>query len=236
MIENLLKYQEADAKVRNIEKELSKSEERKKAIEAKKYLDGVEALVNKLDDRSAELLLAYEELKKLSAKFEEQKAELSDVVANVEDESGANFLTKKVEELALSIRGVASKIKKLEEELSNIAKEYAMIRNKTKEEQEKYKENAKKFNEFKASFEAPKKEAEEELNKLKKSVDPVLMEKYLKKRENKIYPVIYEVEEHGKDNIVCGCCKMELSLSEVSLLKSGEVLEHSCGRLIFRRK
>ena len=44
MIDNLLKYQEADAKLREIEKELAKSEERKKAVEAKKFLDGVEAM------------------------------------------------------------------------------------------------------------------------------------------------------------------------------------------------
>ena len=95
MIENLLKYQEADAKVREVEKELGKSEERKKAVEAKKYLDGVEVLVNKLDDRAGELLLAYEEMKKLCARLEEQKAEFAGVVAGIEDETGANFVTKK---------------------------------------------------------------------------------------------------------------------------------------------
>lgn len=237
MIENLLKYQTADAKLREIEKELAKSEERKKAVEAKKYLDGVEGAVNKLDDRAGELLLAYEELKKLTDKIEEQKEELGSALEEIEDETGANFVIKKAEELNGAIKNISAKIKKLEEEISTIAKEYAIVKKRTKEEQEKYKENASKYNEFKASFKAKKEEVEKELETLKKSVVPELMEKYVKKRENKIYPVVFEVEEHGKDNNVCGYCKMELSLSEVSRLKTGDVIEcASCGRLLYRKK
>mgnify|MGYP003490361821 CR=1 FL=1 len=72
--------------------------------------------------------------------------------------------------------------------------------------------------------------------KLKKAVDPVLMDKYAKKRDNKMYPIVYSVEEHGS-NIVCGYCKMEISLSEASKLKAGEVIEcATCGRLIYRKK
>ena len=68
MINKLLKYQEVDGQLREIEKELSRSEERKKAVEAKKYLDGVEESVNKLDDKASELLLAYENVLKERAK------------------------------------------------------------------------------------------------------------------------------------------------------------------------
>ena len=69
MIQALLEYQKVDAKLRDIEKRLSGSEERKKAMSAKKYLEGVEENVNKLDARAADLTAAYakteEELLKL---------------------------------------------------------------------------------------------------------------------------------------------------------------------------
>ena len=42
MIKALLAYQEQDAKLRDIEKTLSNSEERKKAVTAQKYLEGGE--------------------------------------------------------------------------------------------------------------------------------------------------------------------------------------------------
>ncbi len=237
MIENLLKYQQADAKLREIEMELAKSEERKKAVEAKKYLNGVETTVNKLDDKAADLLSAYEKLKSTKAKLEEQKEEFTKALDSIEDTTGANFIIKKAEELIARIKATAATVKNLEEEISQIGKEYALIRKRTKEEQEKYKENATKYNEFKASFKEKNEEIEKELSSLKKSVDSALMDKYTRKRENKIYPVLFEVEEHGKDNNVCGYCKMELSLSEVSKLKSGEIIEcASCGRLIYKKK
>ncbi len=237
MIDSLLKYQEADAQLREIEKELAKSEERKKAVEAKKFLDGVEGMVNKLDDKAGELLLAYEKLKSTSKKLEEQKEEFANALDTIEDETGANFVIKKAEELTSTIKNVSAKLKVLEEEIASLAKEYSLIKKKTKEEQEKYKENASKYNEFKASFKSKKEEVEKELEKLKKSVEPTLMEKYSKKRENKVYPVVFEAEEHGKDSSVCGYCKMELSLAEISKLKAGEVIEcASCGRLNYRKK
>ena len=55
MIKALKEYQVQDAKLREIEKILSGSEERKKTVSAKKYLEGVEENVNKLDFRAAEL-------------------------------------------------------------------------------------------------------------------------------------------------------------------------------------
>ena len=73
MIENLLKYQQADAQLREIEKTLAKSDERGRAVEAKKFLDGVNESVNKLDAKAGELLSAYESIVSEREKLEEQK-------------------------------------------------------------------------------------------------------------------------------------------------------------------
>ena len=56
------------------------------------------------------------------------------------------------------------------------------------------------------------------------------MERYLKKRANKIFPVVYAVS-----NKVCGACNMELSMSELNKLKNGEVIEcDQCGRILYQ--
>ncbi len=237
MIENLLKYQQEDAKLRDIEKELGKSEERKKAVEAKKYIDGASSLVNKLDDRAGELLIAYEEVKALSASLDVQKAGLEKALKGLDDEKEILALSKKAEEITAKIKTLVAKIDKLEEEITAIAREYSQIKKKYKEENEKYKENATKFNEFKASFDKSKEEIKKSLALLRELVDPALMERYDKKREGKMYPILYEVKEQGKDNCVCGYCHVELSLSDLSKVKSGEVIEcSSCGRLLYRKK
>ena len=61
MVKELLAYQEVDAKLKQLESELSGSEERKKAVSAKKYLDGVEENVNKLDAKALDLNVAFSE-------------------------------------------------------------------------------------------------------------------------------------------------------------------------------
>ncbi len=236
MIENLLKYQQEDAKLREIEKKLASSEERKKALEARKYLDGAIGLVDKLDDRAGELLLAYEELKSVTEKLDEQREEFASAFEGIKDEKMANYVSKKAEELTAKIKNISAKIKKLEEEVMAIAKEYSSIKKRTDAEKESYEENAKKYNEFKSSFSDEMTAIKEELKKLEGEVDPALMDKYRKKRENKMYPIVYAMEEHGKNNL-CGMCQVEFSLLEVSKLKAGEIVEcPSCGRLNYCKK
>ena len=229
MINKLLKYQEVDGQLREIEKELSRSEERKKAVEAKKYLDGVEESVNKLDDKASELLLAYENVLTERAKLEEQNEEFKKALEGIEDETGATYLIKKVDELTNKIKAVSNTLKSIMEEFNTIASKYVSIKKRTKEEQETYRENAQKYNEFKASFQDRKKEIEEQLAVLGKKVPSELMEKYIKKRESKMYPILYANEDKN-----CGYCKMELSLLELNKLKNGEVIECQCGRLLYK--
>ena len=110
-------------------------------------------------------------------------------------------------------------------------KEYVSIKNTTKAAQAQYSENGKKYNELKASKQAEKTEIEQKLAEIKAKVDPKLMETYLQKRANKIYPVVYEVV-----NSVCGACSMSLSLSELNKLKNGEVIEcDQCGRILYQK-
>ena len=59
--------------------------------------------------------------------------------------------------------------------------------------------------------------------------DDALMERYLKKRADKIYPVVYAVKGNN-----CGACGMELPMSEKNKLKNGAVIEcEQCGRMLY---
>ena len=232
MIEALLNYQTADAKLKNIEKTLSESEERKKAYSAKKYLEGVEENVNKLDDRAAELIATYEKATEEQLKLKEQETEIEESIENAEDPKEVAFLIKKAEELIARIKSLGAKASKILDEIQAVIKEYSTIKNTTKVAQVQYKENAEKYNALKDSVKAEKEAVEKELDELKGKVDPSLMERYLKKRADKIYPVVYA----ARDN-VCGACNMELPMSEMNKLKNGEIIDcDQCGRLIYLAK
>ena len=232
MIQALLDYQNVDAKLHEIEKKLAGSEERKKAVTAKKYLEGVEDNVNKLDARASELAHTLQQTEEEHNKLKEQESEISDAIDSVADEKEAAYLIKKAEELVVKIKSVSAKAQKIMEEIQSVMKEYQTIKNTTKAAQVQYNENAKKYSELKDTFKAEKENAEAELEKLGKQVEPALLQKYLEKRKNKMYPILYAVR-----NNVCGACNMELSMSEINKLKNGEIIEcGQCGRLVFSDK
>lgn len=230
MIEELLVYQEADAKLKKIENELYASEDRKKASGAKKYLDGVEEGVNKLDDRASALYAEYENVLRATDKLKDQQEEIVSALSGVKDANEAAFLLKKSEELAAKIKNLASSANALSDEMTSVMKEYASIKKTTKAAKEQLSESGKKYNELKASLADERKKVEDELNELRKKVDPELMEKYLKKRQGKIYPVVYEVR-----NNLCGACNMELPMAALSKLKNGGIIEcDQCGRILYQ--
>lgn len=232
MIENLLAYQVADARLRKIEMELSGSEERKKAVSAKKYIDSAPENVNKLDDKAAgleaELNLAVNE----TAKIKKQQAELEKALKTVEEPSDATYLIEQIDELMANLKVLDGKISKITAEIQTILGEFSSIKKMTKAAQAQYAEFGKKYNDLKVSKKDEKEAVEKELEELKKNVDPALMERYLKKRANKIYPILYEVTGN-----ICGSCNMELSMAELSKLKNGEVLDcEMCGKMLYVAK
>ncbi len=230
MIQELLAYQTTDAKLRKIETELSGSEERKKALSAKKYLEGVEEAVSKLEARASELLLAYENATNQQLKLKEQEEELSRAIDTLEDETEVNYLLKKADELLAKIKVFGSEATKIANEIQAVLSEYNSVKQKTKSAHAQYEEYGKKYNELKESKKLEKEAIEKELAALKEKVEPSLMERYLKKRAEKIFPVVAEVTDK-----TCGGCNMELSMSELSKLKSGEIIEcDQCRRLIFK--
>ncbi len=232
MVKALLAYQIQDAKLREIEKTLLGSEERKKMSSAKKYILGVEENVNKLDDRALELKGIYAKTAEQQMKLQEQQAELAEALDSVKDEKEASFLIKKADELISKIKALNAEANKIAEEIKNIVSEYDKIKTTTRAAQAQYKENADKYKELESSLKAEKESVEKELSALKKEVDANLMERYLKKRADKMYPILYEVKGNA-----CGACRMELSMSDMNKLKNGEIIDcEQCGRMIYLAK
>lgn len=230
MIEALLKYQETDKNLRKIELELSGSEERKKAVSAKKYLDGVEETIAKLETRAAELNSAFVAATAELTKMKEQEAEFQNAFDGISDEGSANYLMKKTDEILAKIKQLSQEVNRVSGEMQAVLKDYAALKNNTKTAQAQYAEYGKKYNELKASKKQEMESIEKELAVLKKDVDPALMERYLKKRAEKIFPIVFEIKGN-----VCGACNMELSMAELSKLKNGEITEcEQCRRLLYK--
>ena len=75
MIKALLNYQTEDANLRKIEAELMGSEDRRKAVSAKKFLDTVPESLEKLNELSQSLSAEYQSIIDEQKKLQEQEAE-----------------------------------------------------------------------------------------------------------------------------------------------------------------
>ena len=231
MINQLLNYQQADAKLRKIEVELASSPARKKAASAKMYIEGVNDNVNKLDDKAGHISSDYDGLVAEQKRLNEQLGELQHALAQAEDENAFNYLSKKLDALLGAIKTLSAKINAVIDESQKVVKEYSGIRSATKAAQAQFAESKEEYDQLKASVAQEKQAVETELAALRKKVDPALMEKYDKKRANKMFPIVHEVTSN-----VCGACRMELSMSEQNKLKNGEVIEcDQCGRMLYQK-
>ena len=74
---------------------------------------------------------------------------------------------------------------------------------------------------------------EVKLEKLKADIDPVLMEKYQTRRNDKKFPIIYGVDI-STNSVYCPACATEMSLSQKNELASGEIKEcETCRKLLY---
>lgn len=151
MLETMLKYQETDKGLKELENELMSSEERRKTASAKKFLDTVNDSVARMDKRAEELAGIYESLIADYRSLEEASGEFQGATEGVEDEAEADYLKKRAEELLTRMRTLEGKIAKLREESEQIVSQYNALKVKTRDAKEQYTVYGQKYKELKAS-------------------------------------------------------------------------------------
>ena len=233
MIDELLQYQEADGKLRAIEQEIASTEERKKYMTARKFLEKAPEKLEALDARASEFKIMFERLEK-------KYAEIADTIKDYEnldemiDEQGGEiaFYKKNAAAISENLKNLKAEINKLVAQIEKTSAEYAAAKKQTIAMQRQYKEYKEKYAAVKEARAAEISAAEEELAKLAKEVPSETLTKYKAKRKEKVFPVVVEVTGNR-----CPQCGMELSIAEISKLTDGNFIEcDSCRRILFKRK
>ncbi len=109
MLEQLLEYQEVDSQLRKIEQEVAASEERKKYMQAKKFMKTAGEKLDSQDSRAVELKKAA---RNLAVRFKQLSEELSDYSAldeMVEEGGEISYYKKSVQTLADNLRAIKNK-------------------------------------------------------------------------------------------------------------------------------
>ncbi|MBR2377482.1 MAG: hypothetical protein IKA85_06945 [Clostridia bacterium] len=232
-IEKLVNYQEVDKELKVLEDEVRKSDESQKYLTAKKFLSTVNDSLSALESKAKVIVdsynLAMTEIEKLKKTAEES----SSTIDSCESENELNYFKKKFQSTIDAISNLEGKINSLSKEMDDVLKEFNKLRVATKQMKAQYEEYGPKFKALKDSKDAEMNKLKVKLEKLKADIDPVLMEKYQTRRNDKKFPIIYGVDI-STNSVYCPACATEMSLSQKNELASGEIKEcETCRKLLY---
>ena len=229
---NLLKYQELDEKLYNVEQRLTKSPARKRAGELSKIAKNAQVKSNELEAEASKVLKEIEDVK---VKFEENKKSLQNLLNRDLDKLSMEDLDK-ITSLKAKILSNLNYLEKHLQKHAELVNRILMDFNKTKkmydEARVQFIECKNKIDEETKTLEPEKERLTNELEELSKSVEKNLLAEYKKRRNDNIFPVVVPLEGTN----FCGRCRMELPMVAISRIKDVGVItcEH-CKRLVYKK-
>ncbi|MBO5926577.1 MAG: hypothetical protein J6Q38_03355, partial [Clostridia bacterium] len=210
-----------------------KSDESQKFLTAKKFLSTVNDSISALEGKAKVIVDSYNVTIGEINKLKEVAKEASTTIESCENENELNYFKKKFQSTIDSISNLENKINSLTKEMDDLLKEFNKLRLATKQMQVQYNEYGPKFKALKEIKDKEMNVLKEKLNVLKEKIDPQLMEKYVTRRNDKKFPIIYGVDI-SKGSAYCPACATSMSKNAVNELTSGVVKEcESCRKLLY---
>ncbi len=230
VLNELLEYQKVDGELLKVEKEISSSEERKKYVQAKKFM---ETAREKLDSQESHAVHLHNSFNELTKRYEEVKntiAEYDGVDSHVDDGGDVSFYKRSAQQLADSLKAIKAELLKLVASIEEAMAEYQKLKEQTIKMQKQYKEYKDKYNEVKGSRDEEVNAIKAKLAKIAANIPADTLEKYTVKRKEKINPVLVPLTN---DRCMCG---MDLPIAQQSRLSGGNVIEcDHCHRFIYKQ-
>ncbi len=233
-IELILSYQEEDKKLKNIEDEIRKSECTQKFFVAKKFLSTVNDSLNQIEQKAKSIIDEYNYVLKKLNDLKNQAKEFLQNVETVESEDELAYVKKKFTETSNLIAETESKVNSISKDMENALKDYSALGNESKKMKEQYNTFGPEYQKLCQEKDNEMKEIKSKLSELKKDIDKDLMDKYIAKRNDKKFPIVYKVHTPDKNNFYCPACATNVSLQVINDLKSGQIKEcETCHKLLY---
>ena len=225
----ILKYQETDKKLFALERELASCDERKKYVQAKKFLESAAEKLDSLEAKASALKAKAAEIIERCSSVEKDLADLSGIDELIEGGADVSYYKKAAQKQMDLLRKTKNELAALTDNINATDKEFKDLKKKVIATQKVYAEAGEKYKEVKASREGEKKALEKELSAIAADISEAAMNKYLTKRKEKVFPVVFPLTD-GR----CPCCGMEVPLAAMSELKNAGIIEcESCRRILY---
>ncbi len=230
MFGKILELQKIEGEIIKLETELSKSGDREKAATIQQELKNYHSRLIVLEENAKRVNDAY--LKAIK-KYQEYNEKLAELEKQIETASSENveLYEKAYKDFANIATGLEREIAKLHNDIQHISHEYEEIMKKSRLGREKFDAHKAKYTKLKNELEPKIAELKTSFAKVQKEVESKLMQRYLQKRENRIFPVFVALAQNK-----CGGCRMEISASKLGAMKNNDfgVIEcENCGRVIY---
>ncbi len=230
-LQAILNYQEIDAKLYKLERELAGSEERKEYAKVKKFLETAPEKLDALEVKAKALRAEADGLEKKYAQVEETLKDfenLDELVTGGADisfyQKNAQSIIEKLKKIKADINALVANVKATDEEYKKLKKQILSIEKKAPEISKAYKD-------LKAAKDVEKKPYEEQLSAIAKDISAEMLDIYKTKRKEKIFPIVGKIVGNR-----CPYCSMDLPIAARSKLSSGGWIEcenHICNRILF---
>ncbi len=230
-LEGLLKYQELDKKLYDVEQKLVNNAYRKKANELAQLAKKAQAKSAELEAEADKLITEIEQIKKnyeinkkksdemVSTNIENLKPEDLDKLMTLKGKimSNLNILEKMLQKSAERINAILSDFNKTKKVYDEARVQFAACKG--------------KIDELGKQYEPEKQKIKNDLLALEKDVDKAILADY-KKIRNDTFPVIVPLTGGN----FCGGCHMELPKIAVSHIKEkGMIVCEHCKRFIYQK-
>lgn len=232
MFDKILEVQKIEGEILKLENDLSKSGDREKASMIQQELKNYHSRLVVLEENAKKVNAVYSKAVK---KYQEYSDKLTELEKQIETVSTENYelYEKAYKDFSSIAVGLEKEITKLHNDIQQISHEYEEIIKLSKVGREKFDKYKEKYTKLKNEIEPKISALKTELSKVQKEVDSKILQRYMQKRENKIFPVFVKLVENK-----CGGCRMEISASKLGAVKSNElkIIDcENCGRLIYTK-
>lgn len=228
-VDKLLKYQEKDAELLKLEREIQSSDERKSLVQAINFVTKATERLETLESKAHTLAGMLEELNKKYSEIAETVSEFENLDELLEGGADISFYKKSLTQISEKLKTIRQEASALGKNLKDTDEEFQTLYQKNRAMQKQGKEYQDRYEKYKTERRKESDAIKAELAELAKDIEPSVMQHYQAKRSERVFPILCAAKG-GR----CTKCGSELSLVGKEKISNGGIIEcDNCHRFLY---
>lgn len=229
MIKEILEYQDLDAKLVSIEKEIANSPAKLTANKMVEYVKSAQQTLVNLEQNANKLIVEFE---KLNAQYQNALKDVDKLSKQKLENLSVDQLRENANvatQINSNILNIERNISLLSEKIAKILKDFDKTKQQAKSAKLKFEQNKTAHIKFVETKEASMHKLKAELEKVGKLVNKDILKKYKELRGDNKFPIFVPLINES-----CGGCVMHQPRARLDKLKADKILEcENCHRMIY---